>query len=409
MRPEEPDKLADRLLATGAVTPGALERAFRDVPRRNFVPPASEAVAEKDVCVLWRGESCASQPSVVAGMLQQLDLRQGQRVLEIGAATGYNAALMAHIVGSTGQVVTVELDRDMAAIAAQNLARIGMSNVEVRHADAALEFRRPEHYDRIIWTCASWELPPMAVQRTGVGGVIVLPMILRGNLQKALAFHVGQKGIVSSDARSVRFVVQRGRDDMMAPRTIPLDGGWWIVSESTVPPDIEEIMSQPPNIVRTGVESTDDEAVFELAAWLAIRNPAYCSVEANFTPANIGLLNAGPRLGAPHGRMGIGLVGENGIALVGILHAEDQKLAGELVIMVRGEGTVGEALLSEVRAWSKTHRDTTARLTVEYRLEPNETLPDPGLANDCGRAASDGECSARSVIPKRMSSLVISY
>src|SRR5690606_28134946 len=104
--------------------------------------------------------SSVSMPTVVAIMLGQLDPQPGDNVLEIGAGAGYNAALLAELVGPTGAVTTVDIDPDVTAHARSALTATGYDHVRVITADGALG--APEHapFDKIIVTVGPWDLPP---------------------------------------------------------------------------------------------------------------------------------------------------------------------------------------------------------------------------------------------------------
>ena len=104
--------------------------------------------------------SSASQPSMMAIMLGQLDLQPGHRVLEIGAGTGYNAALMARIVGPGGRVVAVDIDADLVDGAARHLAAAGVDGVELVCADGARGYPPAAPYDRIVLTVGSGDVRP---------------------------------------------------------------------------------------------------------------------------------------------------------------------------------------------------------------------------------------------------------
>lgn len=92
--------------------------------------------------------SSLSQPAIVAEMLEQLGLRPGHRILEIGTASGYNAALIAHIVDAEGQVVTIEIAEELARRAREQLAAAGLARVEVIHVDGGLGYPRDTLYGR---------------------------------------------------------------------------------------------------------------------------------------------------------------------------------------------------------------------------------------------------------------------
>jgi protein-L-isoaspartate(D-aspartate) O-methyltransferase len=110
-----PQALVDELKNKGAIRTTPVETAFRAVPRHLFVPGVALDEVYRDQSIPTKRldgaiVSSSSQPAIMAVMLEQLALEPGHHVLEIGAGAGYNAALMAHIVGETGQVVTVDID-----------------------------------------------------------------------------------------------------------------------------------------------------------------------------------------------------------------------------------------------------------------------------------------------------------
>jgi protein-L-isoaspartate(D-aspartate) O-methyltransferase len=124
--------LVDALLRRGAITDPRVEAAFRAIPRHLFLPdvPLAEVYRGQAIPTKIRdGEaiSSSSQPEIMATMLDQLRLAPGLRVLEIGAGTGYNAALMAHIVGEKGAVVTMDVDDDLVESARAHLRAAGAS------------------------------------------------------------------------------------------------------------------------------------------------------------------------------------------------------------------------------------------------------------------------------------------
>lgn len=128
--------LVDRLSDQQLVRTGRVQAAMRAVPRHLFVPevPVETAYADEPVYTKHAegaATSAASQPSIVAMMLDQLEVEPGDRVLEIGAGTGYNAALLAHLVGETGEVTTVDLDADVIDRARAGLAAAGYGHVRV--------------------------------------------------------------------------------------------------------------------------------------------------------------------------------------------------------------------------------------------------------------------------------------
>src|SRR5262245_20506986 len=104
--------------------------------------------------------SSSSQPEIMAIMLEQLDVRPGHRVLEIGAGTGYNAALLAHLVGGTGRVTAVDIDGDIVAAARVHLAAAGISGGQLVCADGWACVPEDGPYDRIVLTVGAHDISP---------------------------------------------------------------------------------------------------------------------------------------------------------------------------------------------------------------------------------------------------------
>jgi protein-L-isoaspartate O-methyltransferase len=127
----------------------------------------------------WRPSCSASQPSVVVGMLDALNVERGQQVLEIGTGTGYNAALLAELVGPYGHVLSVDVDEQLVSAACWNLAAAGYQDrVEVGLADGATALAAAGSVDRVIATAAVQlgRLPYTWIEQTRPGGLILTPV-----------------------------------------------------------------------------------------------------------------------------------------------------------------------------------------------------------------------------------------
>ncbi|MFF4295031.1 methyltransferase, FxLD system [Streptomyces vinaceus] len=186
--------LVDQIQADGHARTPAVEAALRTVPRHLFVPeaPLADAYANDPVHVKYDPEgtsiSCASQPAVVALMLDQLEAQPGERILELGAGTGYNAALIGHLVGPSGHVTTIDVDDDLVEGARVHLAAAGVTNVEALTRDGALGHAEGAPYDRIIATVGAHGIPHAWLEQLAEGGRLVTPQRLTGSVSRSIIY-----------------------------------------------------------------------------------------------------------------------------------------------------------------------------------------------------------------------------
>jgi protein-L-isoaspartate(D-aspartate) O-methyltransferase len=189
------DALVDQLKRGGNVRSAEIERALRRVHRHLFVEtyfpeeegrwrrrvPAPLDVVYSDAALITRavdgwGTSSSSQPALVAIMLEQLELAPGMRVLEIGAGTGYNAALIAELVGDPTLVTTIDYQADVAEDARAALARAGYDGVRVIHGDGFEGADDGAPFDRIVATVGCPDVSPRWVEQLAPGGFMLLPL-----------------------------------------------------------------------------------------------------------------------------------------------------------------------------------------------------------------------------------------
>ncbi|MBY8846194.1 methyltransferase, FxLD system [Streptomyces sp. SP2-10] len=186
--------LVDQLRADGHARTPAVEDALRTVPRHVFVPEASleDAYANQPVHIKYDTDgtsiSCASQPGVVALMLDQLEAQPGERILELGAGTGYNAGLLAHLVGESGHVTTLDVDDDLVEGARAHLTAAGITNVKAVTRDGALGYAEGAPYDRIIATVGAHGVPHAWLQQLAPGGRLLVPQRLKGTVSRSIAY-----------------------------------------------------------------------------------------------------------------------------------------------------------------------------------------------------------------------------
>jgi protein-L-isoaspartate(D-aspartate) O-methyltransferase len=207
--------LVDRLKQQGFIRTPRIEAAFRSVPRHLFLPGVSIETAYTDEAIITKylnGKpiSSASQPSIVAIMLEQLSVQEGDRVLEIGAGTGYNAALMDYLVGDRGQVVTLDIDPDVVENACQHLLTAGCDRVQVICADGGFGYPAAAPYNRIILTVGAGDISPAWQQQLKPNGRLVLPLTILKNVELTVAFDRVNSYWESDSAANCGFMKLRG-------------------------------------------------------------------------------------------------------------------------------------------------------------------------------------------------------
>ncbi|MFI1487247.1 methyltransferase, FxLD system [Streptomyces sp. NPDC020747] len=220
--------LVDQLRADGHARTPAVETALRTVPRHVFVPDASleDAYANAPVHIKYDTDgtsiSCASQPGVVALMLDQLEAQPGERILELGAGTGYNAGLLAHLVGESGHVTTLDVDEDLVEGARAHLAAARITNVQAVTRDGALGYAEGAPYDRIIATVGAHGVPHAWLQQLAPGGRLLVPQRLKGTVSRSIAYEQRDSRWVSLGSKMNTFMpLRRGIADDDR-RAIPL-------------------------------------------------------------------------------------------------------------------------------------------------------------------------------------------
>lgn len=174
-------QMVDRLVAEGYVRTPAVEEALRAIPRHEFMPWASPETAYDWQRTDPREEGHPSAPNVVAHWLELAALAPGQNILEIGASTGYSAALTARLVGCQGRVTSVEISPLRVAHARHRLAALGITNIEVVLADGYDGCPAHAPYQRILVTAAPAAIPYAWVEQLAPSGLLLVPFALRGS------------------------------------------------------------------------------------------------------------------------------------------------------------------------------------------------------------------------------------
>lgn len=172
----EREELIDNLIKWGYLNKPNLIQAFRKVPRHEFVPEYARDYAYADQPLSIGMGQTISAPSMIAIMMESLDFALGQRVLEIGAGSGYNAALIAEVVRRDGEVVTIERVKELAEFARRNLEKTEYGWVKVIASDGSLGYEKGAPWDRILVTACAPEIPSPLIKQLKVGGKLGAPV-----------------------------------------------------------------------------------------------------------------------------------------------------------------------------------------------------------------------------------------
>lgn len=208
----EKERVLNYLIASRIAKSPDVIRAFRAVPRKEFVPPQLRDRAYVDTPLPIGYGQTISAIHMCIMMNEALELRRGHKVLEVGTGSGYHAALIAEIVGPKGHVYSVEIVRELAEFARLNLERTGYADrVTVILGDGSIGYQKEAPYDRILVTAAAPKVPIVLVDQLKPGGIIAIPVGAIYLGQRLLVMRKGMDGsLIEEDLGGVAFVPLRG-------------------------------------------------------------------------------------------------------------------------------------------------------------------------------------------------------
>lgn len=173
----EKERLITHLIESGALRTPRIIEAFMKIPRHLFVREDFLEHAYDDIPLPTFLGQTISQPYTVAIMTEALNPKSGEKILEIGAGSGWQAALLAYCVGRKGKVITVELERKLVEFARRNLKKLKLKlNIKVIHWDGKKGYAKESPYDKCMITAACREIPKPVIKQVKNGGRIVAPV-----------------------------------------------------------------------------------------------------------------------------------------------------------------------------------------------------------------------------------------
>jgi protein-L-isoaspartate(D-aspartate) O-methyltransferase len=206
----ENERLIKHIKGIGYLKSKKIEDALRSVKRENFVPDAMKYLAYRDTPLYIGSNQTISQPSTVVVMTEALDVKEGQKILEIGTGSGWQAAILGKLVGEKGMIYTIEIIDNLVKFAKENLEKLKIKNVKVIRGDGSLGLKKYAPYDRIVVTAGSPEIPNNMIKQLKTNGILVVPV---GNiyLQKMYVVKKLKKGIEKKSIGSFMFVPLTGK------------------------------------------------------------------------------------------------------------------------------------------------------------------------------------------------------
>jgi protein-L-isoaspartate(D-aspartate) O-methyltransferase len=197
------EAMVNRQIIDRGVNDPDVIKAMRKVPRHLFVPQENRTFSYADHPLPIGEGQTISQPYIVAFMTEALKLKPGERVLEIGTGSGYQAAVLAEIIN---EVYSIEIIQALGESARETLGALGYKNVHIKIGDGHKGWPQKAPFDAIIVTCAPEKIPRPLVEQLKEGGRMIIPVGRRGTVQKLVRAVKRGGSIKTEDVMLVRFV-----------------------------------------------------------------------------------------------------------------------------------------------------------------------------------------------------------
>ncbi len=206
----ERDAMIERQIEARGIHEPTILEAFRSVPREEFLSKEYADLAYGDHPLPIEAGQTISQPYIVALMIQAAEMKAGDTVLEVGAGSGYAAAIMSRIAG---RVTAVERQPDLVKVAQERMQRLGFDNVRIVQGDGTRGWEPETPYDAILAAASGSHIPPAWIEQLADGGRIVMPVGEPTFIQKLIKVTKGPGGkLITEDLGGVRFVPLIGEE-----------------------------------------------------------------------------------------------------------------------------------------------------------------------------------------------------
>jgi len=206
----EREEMVERQLKRRGIVDDAILDAFRTVPREAFIGRNNAHLAYGDHPLPIEAGQTISQPYIVALMIQAAGIKPGDTVLEVGAGSGYAAAVISRIAA---RVIGIERQHDLVDVARERLDRLGYDNIEIVEGDGTKGWAAGAPYDAILAAASGSHVPQPLVDQLGAGGCIVMPLGDPGWVQELVKVTKSGDGtLVRQNLGGVRFVPLIGEE-----------------------------------------------------------------------------------------------------------------------------------------------------------------------------------------------------
>ena len=206
----EREAMVERQLKRRGIAEPRILDAFREVPREAFVSPEHAHLAYGDHPLPIEAQQTISQPYIVALMIQAADIKSGDKVLEVGAGSGYAAAVIGRIAA---RVVAIERQHELVEVARERLKRLGYDNVEIVEGDGTKGCPDEAPFDAIVAAASGSHVPQALIAQLAPGGRLVMPIGGPGWVQELVKVSKQDDGMLKQEnLGGVRFVPLIGEE-----------------------------------------------------------------------------------------------------------------------------------------------------------------------------------------------------